>query len=200
MSGTGSAVGIWDGDGIPGYVRKHGSEELFLFGYVLCSIEGCILQESDVLFGLFSREYAFQSVLHDTDGETVGHRVVECGLDVLPGYDMESGKRFREDELSAYVIVRNIGYGDLRFGIYGEPRFPFLQDYASVKYRMRAEQTSDLGDGVVVGESLGNRIGAIDHIHLGRFPALAVEVDVQGTSGQGASRIECVDAFNTFGI
>ena len=65
---------------------------------------------------------------------------------------------------------------------------------------MRAEQTSNLGDGVVVGESLGNRIGTIDHIHLGRFPALAVEVDVESTSGQGASRIECVDAFNTFGI
>ena len=194
------SVRVRNGDGIPGDVRKHGSEELLLLGYVLCGVEGGVLQESDVLTGFISIEYTVQSVLHDTGGETVGHRVMECGLDVLPGYDMESGKRFREDEGPAYVFVGNIGYGDLRFGIYGEPRFPFLQDYASIKYRMRAEQTSNLGDGVVVGESLGNRIGAIDHIHLGRFPALAVEVDVQGTSGQGASRIECVDAFNTFGI
>ena len=65
---------------------------------------------------------------------------------------------------------------------------------------MRAEQIPDLRDGAVIGDSFRERIGLIDYIHLGRFPALLVEIDVESTSGQGASRIECVDAFNTFGI
>ena len=174
MSGTGTAIGIWDGDGIPGDVRKHGSEELLLLGDVLGRVEGGVLQESYVLFGLFSREHTVQSTLHDTDGETVGYRVMECGLDVLPGYDMEPGKRFREDEGPAYVFVGNIGYGDLGLRIDGEPRFPFFQDYAGTQYGVRAEQIPDLRDGAVIGDPFRERIGLIDYIHLGRFPALLV--------------------------
>lgn len=197
MSGTGSAVGIRDRDGIPGDVRKHGSEELLLLGDVLGRVKGGVLQESDVLFGLFSRKYAFQSVLHDTDGETVGHGMVECGLDVLPGYDMESGKRFREDERSAYVSVRNSGYGDLRFGIDGEPRFTVFEDYTGTEYGMDPEKASDPGYGKFVGGTFGNRIRGANDVSLMLFPALYVEIYVQLPSRERASGFGGVDLIGT---
>ena len=197
MSGTRSAVGIRDGDGIPGYVRKHGSEELLLPGYVLGRVEGGILQESDVLFGLFSREYAFQSVLHDTDGETVGYGMVECGLDVLPGDDVESGKRFREDEGPAYVSVRNFGDCYLRFGIDAEPGFTVFEDYTGTEYGMDLEKASDPGYGKFVGGTFGNRIRGADDVSLMLFPALYVEIYVQLPSRERASGFGGVDLIGT---
>ena len=65
---------------------------------------------------------------------------------------------------------------------------------------MCAEQTSNLGDGVVVGDPFGNRVGAIDHIDLGRLPALAVEIDVEGTSCKRTSCFESIDATDAFEI